>query len=87
MPSSPAYRRRWRAEHKAAVRSEKLRYYRQFQKNNGRSHRPWSEAELSLVVARKRPSDRILSENLGRSVQAIQQKRAELKKRRARRAR
>ena len=78
--SSYLYRKHWRAMHVASVRQEKLRYYRQFQENNRRKLQRWTKEELKLITSRKRPSDRTLSESLGRSVQAIQQKRSELRK-------
>ena len=77
--SDYSYKKRWRLQNPEASRREKLRYYRQFQENNRRRLRPWTEEEMKLITARRRPSDRELSEKMGRSVQAIQQKRLDMR--------
>jgi hypothetical protein len=70
--------KRWREEHPEAKAAERLRYYRQFQKNNRRKWKRWTEKEDEKITARKRPPDSKLSKQLGRSVQAIQQRRSSL---------
>jgi hypothetical protein len=72
-------KKRWQLKNPEAARAEKLRYYRQFQKNNRRRLRPWTKEEMKLITSRRRPCDRELSEKMGRSVQAIQQKRLDMK--------
>ena len=63
--------------HPELKRRQKLRYYRQFQKNGRRNGQPWTPSELRQILAR-RSSDRVLSRRLGRSVQAIQMKRSQM---------
>jgi hypothetical protein len=57
---------------------ERLRYCRQFQKNNKRKWKKWGEDEDRKITARNKPPDSKLSLQLGRSVQAIQQRRSSL---------
>jgi hypothetical protein len=76
--------KRWRAKHPEVKSAERLRYYRQFQKNNRRKGRRWTDAEDKKITARNAPSDSKLSARLGRSVQAIQQRRSALNSKRAR---
>ena len=70
--------KRWRAKHPEVKAAERLRYYRQFQKNNRRKGKKWSEEEDRKITARNAPADSKLSARLGRSVQAIQQRRSAL---------
>jgi hypothetical protein len=76
--------KRWRKKHPEVKARERLRYYRQFQKNNRRKGRRWTDAEDKRITARKAPADSKLSARLGRSVQAIQQRRSALNSQRAR---
>ena len=73
---------RWREKHPEAwsrLRSaQKRRYYRQFQRNDHHKGRRWSPADDAKITAKRRPSDRQLSRALGRSAQAIQQRRVRL---------
>jgi len=69
--------KRCRKLHPELKRRQKLRYYRQFQKNGRRKGQPWTPSELRQILAR-RSTDRVLSQRLGRSVQAIQMKRSEI---------
>ena len=71
--------KQWQAEHPEVKAKERLRYYRQFQKHNKRKWKKWTEAEDQKIMARKKPDSK-LSVLLGRSVQAIQQRRIELHK-------
>jgi hypothetical protein len=57
---------------------QKLRYYRQFQKNDRKKGKHWTPVEDARITAMDRPTDRELSKALGRSVQAIQQRRSHL---------
>jgi hypothetical protein len=70
---------RCREQHRKAWRrtraGQKLRYYRQFQKNIQHKARRWTPAEDAQITAEDRPTDSKLSRALGRSVQAIQQRR------------
>ena len=74
--------KRWRKQNPEASRriraKQNLRYYRRFQKNDRRKKRRWTPAEDARVAAKDRPIDRKLSRELGRSVQAIQQRRVRL---------
>lgn len=53
-------------------------YYRQFQRNNRRKARRWTPVEDARITAEDRTTDRELNKELGRSVQAIQQRRSRL---------
>jgi hypothetical protein len=70
---------RWRAQNPKAWRclrsGQKVRYYRQFQTNTRRKGIRWTPVEDARITAEGRPTDRKLSKALGRSVQAIQQRR------------
>jgi len=79
MAPTPA-KKRWLAQHPEVKKAERLRYYRQFQKNNQRKGKRWTEAEDRKIMARKKQPDSKLSKLLGRSVQAIQQRRWDLKR-------
>jgi hypothetical protein len=57
---------------------QKRRYYRQSQNNDRRKGRRWTPTEDARITAESRPSDRRLSKSLGRSMQAIQQRRVRL---------
>jgi hypothetical protein len=62
----------------AGLRAEqKVRYYRQFQENIRHKERRWIPVEDAGISSEYRPTDRKLSKalGLGRSVQAIQQRR------------
>jgi hypothetical protein len=71
--------RRWRARHPEVKAAERLRYYRQFQKNNRRKWKKWTETEDKKITADNASPDSKLSAQLGRSIQAIQQRRSYLK--------
>lgn len=71
-------KKQWREKHPEVKAAERLRYYRQFQKNNKRKGLRWTEQEDKKITARNAPADSILSRQLGRSVQAIQQRRSSL---------
>jgi hypothetical protein len=80
--SAEAVRKRqllWRKQNRKAwglLRSkQKSRYYRQFQINIRHKGRLWTPVEDARITAKDRPTDRKLSKSLGRSVQAIQQRR------------
>ena len=70
---------RWRQENPKAYRRmrarQKRRYYDQFQKNNRRRFKRWTPAEIERITAKDRPTDRVLSKALGRTVRAIQSQR------------
>jgi hypothetical protein len=73
---------RWRKEHRKAWRqmraAQKRRYYEQSQSNDRRKGIRWTPAEDARITAEDRPTDRKLSKALGRSMQAIQQRRLSL---------
>lgn len=70
--------KKWRKKHPEYKAAERLRYYRQFQKNKRRKWKRWTEDEDQKITARNKPPDSKLSVQLGRSVQAIQQRRSAL---------
>ena len=70
--------KRWRKKHPEVKAAERLRYYRQFQKNNRRKGKRWTENEDHKIMAQDARADSVLSRRLGRSVQAIQQRRSYL---------
>jgi hypothetical protein len=70
--------KRWREKHPEVKAAERLRYYRQFQKNKRRKGKRWTEEEDQKITARNKRADSILSRQLGRSVQAIQQRRSSI---------
>jgi hypothetical protein len=76
---------RWRKEHRKAWRrmraEQKLRYYGQFQRNDRQKGKRWTPNEDAKISAKERPTDRKLSKALGRSLQAIQQRRSHLQHR------
>jgi hypothetical protein len=72
--------KRWRNRPPEVKAKERLRYYRQFQKNNRRKWKKWTEEEDKKITARNKRPDSKLSVLLGRSVQAIQQRRSCLRK-------
>jgi hypothetical protein len=58
------------------MRSEqKRRYYQRSQNNNCRKGKRWTPTEDTKITAAERQMDHKLSKSLGRSVQAIQQRR------------
>ena len=73
---------RWREQHRKTWRqtrsAQKRRYYQRSQNNNRRKGKRWTEVEDARIAAKDRPPDRKLSRALGRSVQAIQQRRSSL---------
>ena len=73
---------RWTEQNRKAWRrnraKQKIRYYRQFQKNTRHKGRRWTPVEDARITADDRPTDRKLSKALGRSAQAIQQRRSRL---------
>jgi len=70
---------RWREQNRKAWRrnraNQKRRYYQQFQKNTQHKGRRWASVEDARITAEDRLTDRKLSKALGRSAQAIQQRR------------
>ena len=46
--------------------------------NRSRASMPWTADEENLIMMVHRPSDKVLSEDLGRSVKAIRRKREKL---------
>jgi hypothetical protein len=71
------YNKDWRLRNPHKRQSGKQRNYAQTQgaENTGAI---WSDSEMEAILADDRPHDRVLAAKLGRSVQAIQVKRAKL---------
>ena len=78
--STYAVTKRWRFRHPKERHTDKKRYYNRHNKNRINSRAEWTLSEMALIVAPDRPLDRILSQKLGRSVEAVQIKRCRLKK-------
>jgi len=57
---------------------QKRRYYAQSKRNNRRKGKRWTPVEDARITAKDRPPDRKLSKSMGRSMQAIQQRRSSL---------
>ena len=72
--------KKWGLKYPEKRDTQKRRYYAQFKKNNRNRHQLWTTGDLDLITAEDRSSDRVLSEKLGRTVNAIQGMRALLKK-------
>lgn len=68
------YNRTWRHRHPGTRLAGKKRNYALTQ-GAPKTRQPWTSADLDRVTADDRPIDRVLSTELGRSVQAIQQAR------------
>ena len=70
---------RWREQNRKAWRrnraGQKRRYFRQFQTNIRHKGRRRTPVEDAGITAEDRPTDRKLGKSLGRSVQAIPQRR------------
>ena len=71
---------RWREEHRKEWRQlravQKRRYYAQSRRNSRRKGKRWTPVEDAWITAKDRPPDRKLSRAMGRSMQAIQQRRS-----------
>lgn len=71
---------RWREQHRKEWRQlragQKRRYYAQSKRNNRRKGKRWTPVEDVRITAKDRPPDRKLSKSIGRSMQAIQQRRS-----------
>lgn len=68
----------WRKRHPEKRYAGQKRYHgrnRKDLKNTRNSRQEWTGAEMSAIISPNRPSDRILSRKLGRSIKAIQIKR------------
>lgn len=76
--TSYEYNKVWRKNHPESRAKDRRRYYAQFQgaENTGKS---WTESEDVRVLARD-VTDRELSAEIGRSVQAIQIRRGRINK-------
>jgi hypothetical protein len=76
---SYVHNKRWRLAHPERRNSSKRAYYRRFAggRNN---YSPWTSEELEAITAAHRPVDRVLSRKLGRSILAIQHRRAVVKR-------
>lgn len=57
---------------KATHRKQNERYYKRLAVNKENSNLKWTRDDIELVLAHEQP-DRVLSEQLGRSVKAIQE--------------
>jgi len=73
----------WRRTHTESRNQSRKRNYDKNRKqkwNVRNKYRPWGPSELRRISDPRRPKDRLLSAQLGRSVQAIQAARAKHKK-------
>jgi hypothetical protein len=77
-PAKKRWRTKWRREHPQERNRQRSEYYRRFQNGDEYSRhagKVWATEEIALIITPDRPSDPILARKLGRSVQAIQNKR------------
>ncbi len=77
-----ASRKRWKKAHPERVREMKKLNYERGAQHDTNSRRPWTEPECRRILDPKRPPDRVLAKELGRTVKAIQIKRHVLLERR-----
>ena len=70
----------WRRTHRAAYERAKARYYERSRLEAWSGRAPWTVEACERVLAHTVP-DRVLAEELGRSIEAIQIMRVKLKKR------
>lgn len=80
-PGDPKYRgrvKKFRRTHKV-YRNKCRRKNYSSSRPRIRKNRPWTEWEIGLVILSTSETDRALAESMGRSVQALQQKRYMLK--------
>ena len=68
--------KKWRKKHPDLRNEEKKRNYAKTRRNATNSNLSWTGEEIKMIFSPNRPSDREMSAILGRSVQAIQVKRA-----------
>ena len=69
----------WRLRHPEKRYAGKKRYCERMRQNCSNKNQEWTLAEMKAIMAPDRPNDRILSESLGRSVQAIQDMRSKIR--------
>jgi hypothetical protein len=69
-------REQHRKEWRQLRAGQKRRYYAQSKRNNRRKGKRWTPIEDARITAKDRPPDRKLSKAMGRSMQAIQQRRS-----------
>jgi hypothetical protein len=79
VPSSSESRKRWKKKHPDAARAIKRLNYRRGALHDYNSCRPWSVEDSNRILAVDRPTDRELAKKIGRSVNAIQHRRHQLK--------
>lgn len=79
---SYAHNKIWRIHHSKKRNEGKKRYYakhREDPQNRANSGQEWTLLEIERVTASDRPADSILAKQIGRSVEAIQIKRSQLR--------
>ena len=69
---------RWKKNHPEKQREYNRKYYKRSADKAERTKAPWTNAEIKMIMEHKKP-DAELAEMLGRSMQAIQVKRAKVK--------
>lgn len=79
MHRSSEARRRWRLRHPEARKEERKKYYGRSRRNKWNNHQLWNKAADKKVLAQT-VSDFELSQELGRTLAAIQTRRVLLKK-------
>ena len=80
---SYANNKTWRIRHPEKRQKDKRAYYakhRENIQNQENSRQEWTLLEINRITAPDRPADSILAKQIGRSVQAVQEKRAQLRK-------
>lgn len=69
----------WRKRHPDRRASQRSKYYARMKKWDVRSRMPWSAEDEEIIIEHVAP-DRELAKTLGRSVRAIQVRRAQIKR-------
>jgi len=72
------YTKEWRKKNPQKWAAMKKKNYSKSRKNAINGNRLWKAEDVALITAEDRPTDAELSKLIGRSVQAIQVKRAKL---------
>ena len=67
----------WRKRNNATWQKEKRKYYKQFEVGASNSHQRYTIREEDMIINKKYP-DRVIARKIGRSIKAIQVRRARL---------
>lgn len=70
--------KRWRLTHRKGRNQQRRKNYQKTAKARN-SRLAWKTKDVNIIMASDKPCDTVLAQELGRSVQAIQGKRAKIK--------